>query len=124
VDNIPWTLKYRPHSFTEVTGQRAPRLVLRRMVDKGDVRPALLFFGSHGSGKTSMARILAAALNCEAEEPTARPCGGCAVCVSTAEGRASDVTEIDAASSGLASDMRALREAVRSVGSLSCGDFG
>jgi DNA polymerase-3 subunit gamma/tau len=113
VDNIPWTLKYRPHSFTEVTGQRAPRLVLRRMVDKGDVRPALLFHGSHGSGKTSMARILAAALNCEAEEPTARPCGGCAVCVSTAEGRASDVTEIDAASSGLASDMRALREAVR-----------
>lgn len=113
MNNIPWTLKYRPHSFTEVTGQRAARLVLRRMVDKGDVRSALLFNGSHGSGKTSMARILAAALNCEALEPAERPCGGCPVCISTAEGRSADVTEIDAASSGLASDMRALREAVR-----------
>jgi DNA polymerase-3 subunit gamma/tau len=83
------------------------------MVVTGDVRSALLFHGSHGSGKTSMARILAAALNCEAEDPAARPCGVCAICDSTAHGRSADVTEIDAASSGLAADMRALRETVR-----------
>lgn len=109
----PWTLKYRPHSFTEVTGQKAARVVLQRMVAKDDVRSALLFHGSHGSGKTSMARILAAALNCEIGNSSSRPCGVCPICVSTAEGRSLDVTEIDAASSGLAADMRALREAVR-----------
>lgn len=110
---VPWTLKYRPRRFGEVTGQRAARLILSQMILRDDVRPALLFHGSHGSGKTSMARIFAAALNCVSETPESRPCGVCAVCSATAEGCSPDVTEIDAASSGMVDDVRALREAVR-----------
>lgn len=112
-DNVPWALKYRPRKFTDITGQHGVRLVLQRMISTGDIRPSLLLHGSLGSGKTSTARIIAAALNCESEDPASRPCGDCSVCLSTAQGRSSDVTEIDAASSGLVEDMRALRESVR-----------
>lgn len=110
---VPLTLKYRPRRFSDVVGQTAARLVLQQMVRTGDVRPALLFYGSHGCGKTSAARVFSAALNCEAEDPDQRPCGECTTCISISTGMNSDVTEIDAASSGLADDMRSLREQVR-----------
>ena len=111
--DLPLTLKYRPRCFNEVTGQRPVRLVLQRMLQTGNIRPALLFFGSRGTGKTSLARVLVAALNCEKEDPTARPCGSCSTCEQTALGQSADVTEVDAASSGLVDDVRALRESLQ-----------
>jgi DNA polymerase-3 subunit gamma/tau len=106
-------LKYRPRRFSDVVGQRLARLVLQRMIQADEVRGAYLFHGSLGSGKTTMARVLAAALNCEHDDVNERPCGVCSTCELTAEGRSSDVTEIDAASHGKADDMRALRERAR-----------
>jgi DNA polymerase-3 subunit gamma/tau len=100
-DELPLTLKYRPRRFADIVGQQAPRLVLQRMITTDSIRPALLFHGAYGNGKTSTARVLAAALNCEKDDPAARPCGGCATCEAVSAGRSADVTEVDAASSGL-----------------------
>jgi DNA polymerase III subunit gamma/tau len=109
----PLTLKYRPRRFDDMVGQQAARVLLMQMIRTDKVPPALLLHGSWGSGKTTAARIVAAALNCELEDPEARPCGGCATCQAVVDGKSSDVTEIDAASSGGAEDMRELRQQVR-----------
>ena len=111
--NLPLTLKYRPRRFEEVTGQRHVRLVLSRMLHNEDIRPAMLFYGSKGTGKTTMARLFVAALNCEKEDPTSRPCGSCSTCEQIALGQSSDVTEVDAASSGLVEDVRELRQSLQ-----------
>lgn len=100
-------LKYRPRTWSDITGQKAVRAVLRAMVKQGKVPQAVLLTGPRGTGKTTTGRILAAALNCEAEE---KPCGECPQCESIFAGTSLTVIEQDAASSGLVDDVRALKE--------------
>lgn len=107
------TLKYRPRTFSDMVGQKAVRVVLKKLVTDGPLPGGLLLHGGWGAGKTTAARIVAAALNCEQENPELRPCGKCGTCEAVVEGHSSDVLEIDAASSGRVEDIRDLREQVR-----------
>lgn len=102
-------LTHRPHSFSDIVGQKSVSLILEQMVLKDAVPDALLLRGSRGTGKTTTARVLAAALNCEIKPG---PCGSCVSCRSVFDGTSLDVLEIDAASNGLVADIRALREQV------------
>ena len=101
--------RYRPQTFQEVVGQEPIALTLRRAIESGRVAHAYLFAGTRGIGKTSMARILAAALNCK-NGPTAEPCGTCDICQSIHRGDDVDVLEIDGASNTSVEDVRTLRE--------------
>ena len=89
--------KWRPQRFDDVVGQQAVTRTLRNAVSSGRIAQAFVFAGPRGCGKTTTARILARALNCE-NGPTADPCGVCDACVEIAQGRDIDVMEIDAAS--------------------------
>lgn len=89
--------KYRPQTFAEILGQEHVAQTLAHAVDESRVAHAYLFTGPRGTGKTSTARILAKALNCE-RGPTSSPCGECRSCVAIAEGSSLDVIEMDAAS--------------------------
>jgi DNA polymerase-3 subunit gamma/tau len=89
--------KWRPQRFDDVVGQEAVTRTLRNALASGRIAHAFVFAGSRGCGKTTTARILARALNCE-KGPTADPCGECDACVEIAQGRDIDVLEIDAAS--------------------------
>lgn len=100
-------LAYRPRTFDDLVGQRAVQVILRQMVAVNKVPHALLFDGSRGTGKTTTARILAAALNCQQDN---KPCGQCPSCIATFDGSSLDVLEIDAASNGHVDDVRALRQ--------------
>ncbi len=102
---------YRPQTFDEVVGQEAIVRTLRNAIEGGQVRQAYLFAGPRGTGKTSMARILAKALNC-AYGPTVTPDGTCNSCVSIASGTSLDVIEMDAASQRGIDDIREIREHV------------
>jgi DNA polymerase-3 subunit gamma/tau len=104
-------LDWRPNRFREVVGQGHVKNVLRAMVHKGTVPPALLFAGSHGTGKTTVARILAAALNC-ADPEKGDACGECASCKDVQAGRSLGMLEIDAASNGLVEDIRKLKDSM------------
>lgn len=105
------TATYRPRAFSEVVGQGHVKPVLMAMVRSGDVPPALLFYGFRGTGKTTVARIFAAALNCQNTEK-GDACGECESCVSVFSGSSQSVLEIDAASNGGVADVRYLRDHV------------
>ncbi len=103
--------KYRPQSFDEVVGQEAVVRTLENAIDRGQVRQAYLFAGPRGTGKTSLARILAKTLNC-VEGPTKTPDGTCNSCRTIAAGTSLDVVEMDAASQRGIDDIREIREHV------------
>ncbi len=103
--------RHRPRTFAEVVGQQHVVRTLTNAVERDRVHHAYLFVGSRGTGKTSMAKILAACLNC-ADGPTVSPCGQCESCRSIAAASSLDVIEMDAASSNSVDDIRALRESV------------
>src|SRR5215204_925756 len=103
--------RHRPQSFAEVVGQEHVVRTLSNAVEKGRVHHAYLFVGSRGTGKTSMAKILARSLNC-VNGPTLTPCGECEPCQTIAAGTSLDVIEMDAASNRSVDDIRDLRERV------------
>jgi DNA polymerase III subunit gamma/tau len=103
--------RHRPRTFDEVVGQTHVVRTLRNAVERGQVHHAYLFVGSRGTGKTSMAKILAACLNCE-RGPTVTPCGVCDSCVAIAAATSLDVIEMDAASNNSVDDIRDLRDRV------------
>lgn len=102
--------KFRSQTFDEVVGQPAIVETLKHAIEQERVHHGYLFCGTRGVGKTSMARILAKALNCHAfDKPTTAPCGQCDSCVNVARGEDVDVVEIDAASHTGVDDVRELR---------------
>ena len=104
--------KYRPQNFAGLVGQDHVTRTLANAIRRGRLHHAYLFCGSRGVGKTTAARILAKALNCD-NGPTPEPCDTCASCVEIREGQAVDVLEIDGASHTGVDDIRELRETVR-----------
>ena len=104
--------RHRPHSFDQVVGQEHVVRTLSNAIERDQVHHAYLFVGSRGTGKTSMAKILAASLNCERGGPTLTPCGECESCRSIQAGSSVDVIEMDAASNRSVEDIRELRERV------------
>jgi DNA polymerase-3 subunit gamma/tau len=103
--------KYRPRTFAEIVGQRHVTQTLANAVKANRIAHAYLFSGPRGTGKTSTARVLAMALNCE-HGPTPEPCGECEPCRRIIAGNALDVIEIDAASNRGIDEIRELRERV------------
>lgn len=103
--------RYRPSTMAEVVGQDHVMGPLSRALEKGKAHHAYLFSGPAGCGKTTTARIVAAAMVCDAA-PTATPCGQCVSCQAVAAGNCLDIIEIDAASQGSVEDARNLREKV------------
>ena len=104
--------KYRPQTFTDVVGQHQVSDTLMRAIREDKVAHAYLFAGPRGTGKTSMAKIFARAINCE-HGPTDHPCNECSICKSILSGQSMDVLEIDAASNRGIDEIRALRESVK-----------
>ncbi|HEX2863912.1 MAG TPA: DNA polymerase III subunit gamma/tau, partial [Deinococcales bacterium] len=102
----------RPIHWAEVVGQEHVKDVLRPAIERGRVANAYLFSGPRGVGKTTTARLIAMAVNCEAPEGVVRPCGSCPACRDVISGRHPDVFEIDAASNNSVDDVRDLREKV------------
>src|SRR6202789_1015395 len=103
--------RHRPRTFADVVVQEHVVRTLTNAVARDRVHHAYLFVGSRGTGKTSMAKILAACLNCE-HGPTVEPCGVCDSCVAIASATSLDVIEMDAASNNSVDDIRDLREKV------------
>jgi DNA polymerase-3 subunit gamma/tau len=106
--------KWRPQGFDDLIGQEPIARVLKNALEQGRIAHAYLFSGPRGVGKTSTARILAKALNCE-HGPTPVPCGSCPFCTSITDGSSVDVMEIDGASNNSVNDIRDLREGVKYV---------
>ena len=106
---IVFARKYRPKNFDEITGQSHITTTLKNAIEQSRVAHAYLFAGPRGVGKTTTARILAKALNCE-KGPTSKPCNKCASCLEIASGSSLDILEIDGASNRGIDEMRSLRE--------------
>ncbi|HEY6837537.1 MAG TPA: DNA polymerase III subunit gamma/tau [Geobacteraceae bacterium] len=104
--------KWRPQTFRDLIGQEHVSQTLKNAIDSGRVAHAFLFTGARGVGKTSSARILAKALNCE-HGPSPEPCNECPACVEITNGNAVDVFEIDGASNTSVDDVRELRENIK-----------
>ena len=102
----------RPEVFSEILGQDSIVKILKHQVATGTVSHAYLFTGTRGTGKTTTARILAKAVNCEVPDVEGRPCGECDTCKAIADGTFVDVIEIDAASNNGVDNIRELRESV------------
>lgn len=106
--------KYRPQKFSEVIGQEHVTRTLQNAIEQGRTAHGYIFSGHRGIGKTTVARILAAALNCRSsDKPVAEPCGVCESCTEIRAGNAVDVIEIDAATNRGIDEIRELREAAR-----------
>ena len=106
--------KYRPQRFSEVIGQDHVTRTLRNAIEQQRIAHGYIFSGHRGIGKTTIARILAMALNCRStDKPTPEPCGMCDSCVEIRAGSAVDVIEIDAATNRGIDEIRELREAAR-----------
>jgi DNA polymerase-3 subunit gamma/tau len=107
VENL--ALKYRPRTWDDILGQKAVSQLLKQMALRGVTPNVLLMVGPRGSGKTSTARVLGAALNCEED---AAPCGKCESCHDVFEGISLSYREIDASTNGLVADIRALQDQI------------
>ncbi len=104
--------KYRPQNFSELIGQEHVQKTLSNAIEGQRIAHGYIFSGQRGTGKTTVARILARCLNC-IQGPTSAPCGVCASCTEIAAGNSPDVIEIDAASNRGINEMREIRENVR-----------
>ncbi len=106
--------KYRPQKFSEVIGQEHVTRTLKNAIEQGRIAHGYIFSGHRGIGKTTVARILAMALNCRSsEQPVSEPCGICDSCTEIRAGNSVDVIEIDAATNRGIDEIRELREAAR-----------
>ena len=101
--------KWRPKTFDEVVGQKHITETLKNQISTGRTSHAYLFIGTRGTGKTTCAKILAKALNCE-HPVDGNPCGKCPACLGIEDGSIMDVVEIDAASNNGVDNVRQLRE--------------
>ncbi len=114
MNNLVLYRKYRPKLFSEITGQEHVVQTLTNALTSGTSSHAYLFCGPRGSGKTSMARLLAKALNCEnRKEGEFEPCNKCSSCMEISEGRSIDLIEIDAASNRGVDEIRELRDGIK-----------
>jgi len=111
--NLVLYRKYRPKSFSEVMGQEHIVKVITNAISGGEVSHAYLFSGPRGSGKTTIARLLAKAVNCEERKNGFEPCNKCQSCIEIGEGKSLDLIEIDAASNRGIDEMRELRDGIK-----------
>ncbi|MDR0357401.1 MAG: DNA polymerase III subunit gamma/tau, partial [Clostridiales Family XIII bacterium] len=102
--------RFRPETFDKVLGQQHVVRVLRSQISEGNTGHAYLFSGTRGTGKTTMARLLAKGVNCLSDGE--RPCGVCENCIAVKNGVFIDVIEIDAASNNGVDNVRELRESI------------
>ena len=113
MQNLVLYRKYRPKTFAEIVGQEHVVQTLTNALSSGMTSHAYLFSGCRGSGKTTIARLLAKALNCENRKKGFEPCNSCSSCNEINEARSVDIAEIDAASSGGIEQIRELREGIK-----------